>query len=168
QEHRRDVFAPDLLPAAIRVDTLFARAGRVQAVDASGDALHLPDDRALMDRLASSLGGAKLVALVGDVGVDAALPTLWPMAAVLSGPLGLELRALRAPEGAKPLPAAVLVGSAAWADAARAAGASSAAITLAEVREELADAFTVGLAMLGPRVSGPLESRLRDLGLEKQ
>ncbi len=167
-EHRRDVFAPDLLPAAIRVETLFARAGRMQAVDAGGQALHLPDDRALMDRLASSLGGARLRALVGDVGVDAALPTLWPMAAVIEGPLGLEMRSLTAPEGAKPRVAAPLLGSAAWADAARAAGASSAAIALAEVREELADAFTVGLATLGPRVTGALEARLRDLGLDKQ
>ncbi len=168
QEHRRDVFAPDLFPAAIRVDTLFARSGRVQAVDATGHALHLPADRALEDRLGASLGGAKLVVLVGDVGVDAALPTLWPMAAVIDGPLGLELRALTAPEGAKLRAPSPAEGSAAWADAARTAGASTAAIALAEVREELADAFTVGLAALGERVTGPLEARLRDLGLEKQ
>jgi HEAT repeat protein len=168
QEHRRDVFAPDLLPVAIRVDTLFARAARVQAVDAAGHALHLPDDRALVERLGSVLGGAKLAVLVGDVGVDAALPTLWPMAAVIEGPLGLELRTLNAPEGAAPPAPQPAAGSAAWAEAARAAGASGASIALAEVREELADAFVVGLAALDARAGDPLEARLRELGLEKQ
>ncbi len=168
QDHRRDVFAPDLLPVAIRIDTLFARAARMRAVDATGHALHLPDDRALEDRLGSALGGARLAVLIGDLGVDAALPTLWPMAAVIEGPLGFELRALTAPEGAALRPGGPEVGSAAWASSARAAGASGAAITLAEVREELADAFVVGLAALGARVADPLAARLRDLGLEKQ
>ena len=52
--------------------------------------------------------------------------------------------------------------------AAREAGASGAAIALAEVREELADGFVVGLASLGPRVAEPLAARLADLGLPKQ
>ncbi len=168
QEHRRDVFAPDLLPVALRVDTLFARAGRLQAVDATGHALHLPDDRALEDRLGATLGGARLSVLVGDVGVDAALPTLWPMAAVIDGPLGLELRTLVAPEGARATAATPEAGSAAWAAAARAAGASSAAIALAEVREELADALVVGLSALGTRAADPPAARLRELGLTKQ
>ena len=170
QEHRRDVFAPDLLPVAIRVDTLFARASRLQAVDATGHALHLPDDRALENRLGSALGGAGLAVLIGDLGVDAALPTLWPLAAVIEGPLGLELRTLSAPEGpALRSPASGdSAGTATGTATARAAGASGAAITLAEVREELADAFVVGLSALGPRVTEPLEARLRELGLEKQ
>jgi HEAT repeat protein len=171
QEHRRDVFAPDLFPAAIRVDTLFARAGRVQAVDATGQALHLADDRALEDRLGSALGGARLSVLLGDVGVDGALPTLWPMAAVIEGPLGLELRTLVASkEGASAKHASVAppIAAAAWAPAARASGASAAAIALAEVREAMADAFVVGLASLGARAAEPLEARLRELGLEKQ
>jgi HEAT repeat protein len=166
-EHRRDVFAPDVMPAAIRVDTIFARGARMQAVDATGHALHLPDDRALEDRLGSALGGSKLAALIGDLGVDAALPTLWPLAAVIEGPLGLELRLLTAAKTAATT-SAPEAGSAAWAQVARAAGASEAAITLAEVREELADAFVVGLAALGPRVTDALAARLRDLGLEKQ
>jgi HEAT repeat protein len=166
-EHRRDVFAPDLLPAALRVDTLFARAGRLQAVDAAGQALHLPEDPALEARLGAALGGSRLRVLLGDVGVDAALPTLWPSAVVIEGPLGLELRSLLAPASARKeaLPEA---GSAAWIAAARAAGASGAAIALAEVREELADAFVVGLAALGPRVTGPLEQKLGELGMAKQ
>src|SRR5262249_37822089 len=144
-----------LLPAAIRVDTLFARGARMQAVDAMARALHVPDDRALEDRIASTLGEARLVALIGDLGVDAALPTLWPMAAVIDGTLGLELRSLAAPEGAK-AGGGPQAGSAAWAEAARAASASEAAIVLAEVREELAGALATGLAALGPRVTEAL------------
>ena len=166
-EHRRDVFAPDLVPVALRVDTLFARGGRMQAVDAGGHALHLPEGRALEDRLGSALGGARLAALLGDVGVEAALPTIFPMAAVIEGPLGFELRTLVATDGASGT-AAPEAGSAAWVRAARDAGASGAAIALAEVREELADAFVVGLAALASRTTEPLEARLRDLGLEKQ
>lgn len=166
-EHRRDVFAPDRLPVAVRVDTLFARGGRLQAVDAAGHALHLPDAAALEDRLGSALGGAKLQALLGDLGIEAALPTLFPLAAVVEGPLGFELRALAGGDAA---PAAALpeAGSAAWIRAARAAGASAAAIALAEVREELAAAFVMGLAALTPRAADPLEARLRELGLVKQ
>lgn len=168
QEHRRDVFAPDLLPIALRVDTLFARGGRVQAVDASGAALHLPDARALEDRLGSALGGAKLAVLLGDVGIEAALPTLFPLAAIVEGPLGFELRALSGVDPSAPHATAPEAGSLAWMRAAREAGASAAAISLAEVREELADAFVVGLSALGPRTTGPLVDRLRGLGMEKQ
>ena len=159
QEHRRDVFAPDLLPVAIRVDTLFARGGRMQAVDASGAALHLPTSRSIEDRMGSALGGAKLAVLLGDVSVEAALPTLTPLAAIVEGPLGFELRSLGAEV------ASTDAGAIAWA---RAAGASTAAVALAEVREELVDAFVVGLASLGPRTAGPLAERLRELGMAKQ
>lgn len=182
QEHRRDVFAPDRLPVALRVDTLFARGARLQAVDDKGHALHVPADKALEEQLAGALRDARLLALIGDVGLDAALPTLWPVAAIIEGPLGLEMRQLtdplvegqRGPAGgsagrpanAEPRPASG-AGSA-WSMAAREAGASVAAIALGEVREELAEAFATGLASLTPRVTEPLAARLRDLGLEKQ
>jgi hypothetical protein len=167
-EHRRDVFAPELLPVALRVDTLFARGGRLQAVDAAGHALHLPDAAALEDRLGSALGGARLAVLLGDLGIEAALPTLFPLAAVVEGPLGLELRALAGGDAATPHGALPEAGSAAWIRAARAAGASAAAIALAEVREELAAAFVMGLGALTPRAADPLEARLGELGLVKQ
>lgn len=163
-EHRRDVFAPDRLPVAVRVDTLFARGGRMQAVDAEGHALHLPNDGALADRLGSALGGAKLLALLGEVGVETALPTLFPAAAVVEGPLGHELRLLGA-EGAPG--AAPEAGSAPWVRAAREAGASEAAIALAEVREELSEAFVVGLGSLTSRAVESPAARLRELGMEK-
>ncbi|WP_437632929.1 HEAT repeat domain-containing protein [Sorangium sp. So ce854] len=165
QEHRKDVFAPDLVPVAVRTDTLFARGARLAAVDDKGEALHLPDDAALEERLAATLRDARLRALLGDVGIDAALPTLWPLAAVVEGPLGLELRAV-VEQGAAAR-SAPLEGSA-WNAAAREAGASPAAIALGEVREELAEALATGLTGLGARVTDPLAERLRDLRLEKQ
>ncbi|WP_437732790.1 HEAT repeat domain-containing protein [Sorangium sp. So ce1335] len=169
QEHRKDVFAPDLVPVAVRIDTLFARGARLSAVDDKGEALHLPDDASLEERLAGSLRDARLRALLGDVGIDAALPTLWPLAAVVEGPLGLELRAVfdvGVEQGAAAR-SAPLEGSA-WNAAAREAGASPAAIALGEVREELAEALVTGLTGLVARATDPLAERLRDLRLEKQ
>lgn len=193
QEHRKDVFAPDCLPVAVRVDTLLARGSRMEAVDAQGHALHLPDDPALEERLATVLREGRLLALIGDVGIDAALPTLWPLAAVIEGSLGAELRPLHDPapplfaivEGPlgielKPLHDADVArqgeagvanprahkGSSSWAAVARAAGASSIAITLGEAREELADCFVSGLAGLNPKVVGSIAARLRDLHLD--
>ncbi|WP_437936652.1 HEAT repeat domain-containing protein [Sorangium sp. So ce341] len=165
QEHRKDVFAPDLVPVAVRIDTLFARGARLSAVDDKGEALHLPDDPALEERLAGSLRDARLRALLGDVGIDAALPTLWPLAAIVEGPLGLSL--LPVVEQGAAARSGPLEGSA-WNAAAREAGASPAAIALGEVREELADALATGLTGLGARVTDPLAERLRDLRLEKQ
>ena len=168
QEHRKDVFAPDLLPVTVRIDTLFARGDRLQAVDATGNALHLPPlDPQLEDRLGTALHEGRLEVLIGDVGLDAALPTLWPHAVVIRGPLGLELRSLVDADAPTIKVATTEPDPRGWAKAARAAGTSEAAITLGEVREELADAFVLGLAGLGARTTTPLASRLRDLGLEK-
>ena len=167
QEHRKDVFAPDLLPVTVRIDTLFARGDRLQAVDVTGNALHLPPDQQLEDRLGTALHEGRLEALIGDVGLDAALPTLWPMALVLRGPLGLELRSLIDANAPAIKVSGVDLDERGWVPAARAAGVSEAAITLGEVREELAFAFVLGLAGLGARTTDPLASRLRDLGLER-
>jgi HEAT repeat protein len=156
---------------ALRVDTLFSRGDRLQAVDDKGHALHLPEDAQLEIRLGTALREGKLCVLLGDVGIDAALPTLWPSSVVIEGPLGLELRTLidaAPPTGKRKIQAASDPGPSTWIASARAAGASAAAIALGEVREELADAFVLGLAALGARTTDPLVSRLRELSLEKQ
>jgi hypothetical protein len=177
QERRKDVFAPDLLPVAIAVDTVLAEGARMQVVDKTDAALFLPDDQLLEERLAAALRSAKLEGLLGDIALDGALPTLFPLAALVRGPFGLELRHIGAAD------ASLLIGSrkvragaapskkgrgSAWTEAARAAGASSAAISLAEVREELAGALMMGLGALVPRLVDPLADRLRDLRLDKQ
>lgn len=162
QERRKDVFAPPRLPVAVQVDMLLSRPGRALLVDADGQALYLPNDSALEERLASLLREGRLRVLVGDVDIDAALPTLFPMAALVDGPRGLELVKLGG--GAVPVAAATV----SWARAAREANASAAAVSLAEIREELAFAFVGGLSTLVPRTTDPLVARLRDLGLEKQ
>lgn len=168
QEHRKDIFAPDLLPTAIRIDTIFARGDRLEAVDELGNALHLPDDPRALGELGEALRGGRLTALLGDVGLDAALPTLFPLAAVIDGPRGLELRSLGGEASPEPRKAASnATGTSRWITAARAAGVSAAAIALGEVREELAFAFVVGLGGLSARTIEPLAARLRDLGLDK-
>jgi len=170
QEHRRDVFAPDLLPVSVRVDTLFARGSRIEAVDAKGHALHLPDDPSLEERLGNALRDGRLVALLGDVGIDAALPVIRPLAAIVEGPFGAELRTLEEPAGPKrarrgrsSLPVAREPSS--WTSVARLAGVSEATIILGELREELADRLVAGLAGLGSRAMGSVATRLRDLEL---
>ena|GEM_PF-1388433 len=170
QEHRRDVFAPDLLPVSVRVDTLFARGTRIEAVDAKGHALHLPDDPSLEERLGNALRDARLVALLGDVGIDAALPVIRPLAAIVEGPFGAELRTLEEPAGPKrarrgrpSLPVSREPSS--WTSVARLAGVSEATIILGELREELADRLVAGLAGLGSRAMGSVATRLRDLEL---
>ena len=166
QDHRKDVFAPDRLPVAVRVDTLLATGARPRWLDAGGNALFLPSGDDLTEALAGALRGERLVAVLGDIDFDQALPTLWPLALVVRGELGLELGVLRpyAREGGGGR-GGELGGS--WLEAARAAGASSAALALAEVRSEMADALVAGLAMATPRVIDPLAARLRELGLDK-
>lgn len=162
QEHRKDVFAPDRLPVAVRVDTLLATGARSRWVDAGGHGLFVPAGEELTEALAGALHAGRLVAVMGDVDLEAALPTLWPLAVVVRGELGLELSALRAAGGGG--------AGGGWSSAlaaARAVGASSAAVSLAEVRGELADALVAGLAMASARVIDPLAARLRELGLDK-
>jgi hypothetical protein len=163
QERRKDVFAPDRLPVAVRVDSLLASGARARVVDSEGAALFLPDDAGLEARMGALLRDAELQALLGDVDVDAALPTLFPVAAVVGTPRGLELRALGAG-----VPEQGAAAGQSWVESARAAGASAATVSLAEVREELAQAFLTGLPSVTPRTTDPLVSRLKDLGLEKQ
>ncbi|MBZ4421413.1 HEAT repeat domain-containing protein [Myxococcus sp. RHSTA-1-4] len=176
QEHRKDVFAPDLLPVTLRVETLLASGQRSQLVDSGDRGLFLPADAALEEPLAAALEGAKLKVVLGDVGLEAALPTLFPLAVVVETPEGLELRGLGKLEGEALAPrrrggsrpvAPVAVPRSGWADAARAAGASRAAIALAEVRDELAEKFANGLPAVSTRAMEPLVARLKELGLEK-
>ena len=163
QEHRRDVFAPDRLPVAVRVDRMLASGARGRWLDAGGNALFVPRGDDLEVSLAAALRGRRLRVVLGDVDLDEALPTLWPLAVVVEGELGLELAALRdhAPGGGGGS------GRTPSAAAAREVGASSAALSLAEVRGEMADALVAGLAMATARIIDPLAARLRELGLEK-
>lgn len=177
QERRRDVFAPEHLPVAVAVDTVLAEGARMQAIDASGAALFLPDDMLLEERLASALRGARLRAVFGDVALDGALPTLFPLAVIVEAGGRLELLSLAANDAAAALAGKKIRAEAlkrergsrsSWTDVARAAGAGKAAIVLGEVRAEMADALANGLAGLGSRVAEPLAARLRELGLAKQ
>ena len=180
QEHRRDVFAPDRLPVAVRVDTVLAEGARCRVIDGNGEALGLPPDPALDESLGAALHEARLRALLGDVSIEGPLALLCPLAAIVEGAAGLALKPFaHARPGAGQTPASLLSTASAahregdvpapvrLLDAARAAGAPPAAISLGEVRGELADALVTGLAGLVPRTTDPLVSRLGDLGLGK-
>ncbi|MDP2345160.1 MAG: SWIM zinc finger family protein [Deltaproteobacteria bacterium] len=171
QEQKRDPFAPDLVPVAVRVECLLAAGSRVQLVDERDQALFLPPDRSLLDRLALGLRGVKLRAAIGDMGIDGALPTLWPIALVVERPNGLALVSVGAgqPEAGhgkkrehKPL---------SWSETARAAFGGAhvprAALVLGEVREELARLLVTGLQALSPHAIEPAAVRLDELGLTK-
>lgn len=173
QEHKRDVFAPDTLPVTIACELVIADRGRLQLADAAGAALFLPDDERVEDRLATALAGVQLVAVVGDVGLDGALPTLAPLAVLVEGRRGLELRnvmVLDPARGSRKIRAAIAREGARahWALTARAMGLSTAAIALGEVREELAALLYAGLTSVTARRIEPLAARLRELALAKQ
>ena len=164
QEYRRDVFAPDAMPVALAADTVLATDGRLRVVDAQGAALHLPQGVGFEEPLGDALRHAELLAFVGEIVSDAALPTLCPYAAIVrrDGKPSLE-RLLDANQSIE-----IRLAAGTWADSARRAGLSSVAISLGEVREGLAQAMTAGLAGFGDRAAQPHATRLEDLGLGKQ
>ncbi|HEY4244681.1 MAG TPA: hypothetical protein VGM88_32930 [Kofleriaceae bacterium] len=171
-DHRRDVFAPDSLPIAIACDMVIADRGRLQLADAEGAAVFLPDDDEAADRLATALAGVQLACVIGDLALDGALPTVAPLAVVVAGRSGLELRSIAiglAPTSRKVRVAAAGPGRRSnWAFTARALGLSTAAIALGELREELGDLVYAGLTSVTPRRVEPLAVRLSELSLAKQ
>ena len=172
-EHKRDVFAPDTLPVAIACDMVVADRGRLQLADRDGAVVFLPDDDEAADRLASALAGVELEVVIGDLGLDGALPTLTPLAIVVSGRGGRELRSIGTGV-TRPASRKVRVAEAGprrksnWAFTARELELSTAAIALGEIREELADLVFTGLTSVTPRRVEPLAVRLGELGLAKQ
>jgi HEAT repeat protein len=171
QEHRRDVFAPDTLPVSVRGDMLVAEKGRLSLVDPAGDAIHLPADPQLDDLLTLAVRQGRLRAVLSDMTIDGILATLTPLAVLVETPPGLALSSLVGtgsdPTLTRPRTASGGGSDGVWLEAARQAGVSAAAIALGEVRLQMAEALVAGLAGLVPRVTDPLVSRLRDLGLEK-
>ncbi|HEY7375040.1 MAG TPA: HEAT repeat domain-containing protein [Polyangia bacterium] len=180
QERRRDIFAPDALPVALRVEAVLADGERLQVVDGTGAALFLPEGGPeggeAAEALAAVLREGALAALVGDVALDGALPTLFPLAAIVRArrglglfPLGIDAAAfLESKKLRARAPEAPGRASTRWVDIARRVGVSAAAIALGEVRDEMAHALATGLSSVTPRFAEPLAARLRDLGLAKQ
>ncbi len=172
-EHKRDVFAPDTMPIAIACDMVVADRGRLQLADRDGAVVFLPDDDEVADRLASALAGVALEVVIGDLGLDGALPTLTPLAIVVSGRGGRELRSVGTAI-ARPTSRKVRVYDESpgrksnWAFTARMLELSTAAIALGEIREEIADLVFAGLTSVTPRRVEPMAVRLGELGLAKQ
>jgi hypothetical protein len=172
-DHKKDVFAPETMPVAIACDMVIADRGRLQLVDKDGAAVFLPDDEGIGDRLATSLAGVTLEVVIGDLGLDGALPTLDPLAVIVSSRTGRELRSI-AVAAIGTTSRKVKVAEAAperrsnWAHTARGLGLSTAAIALGEIREELADLVYTGLTAVTTRRVEPMAQKLGELGLAKQ
>ena len=173
-DHRKDVFAPDTCPVAVRVDSLMAEGERLLALDESGDSLLIAGDPSAQIALTSMLAGAHLRVILGDLLLLGAIPALQPLALLVERNGTVALEALpavsaeallgarkrkkeTAPAGKRPR----------WIDTARELGVGSAAIALGEVREELADILSEGLSALTTRRADGLVERLRQLNLAK-
>jgi len=174
-EHKKDVFAPETLPVTIACDMLIADRGRLQLADKDGAAIFLPDDDAAADRLATALAGAALDVVIGDLGLDGALPTLAPLAVVVTHNGRRELRTIAvgvtaALAGSRKVKFAEPTsrGRSNWALTARALGLSTAAVALGEIREEIASLVYTGLVSVTPRRVEAMAVRLGELGLAKQ
>jgi hypothetical protein len=172
-EHRKDVFAPDTYPVAVRVDSLMADDDRLLALDESGESLLIEADEPAQIALTSTLAGASLRVILGDLLLLGAVPALQPLAllverdgvAVLDGLPAVSAEALL---GARKRKGAPVPGRRPrWIDTARELGVGAAAITLGEVREELADILAEGLSALTQRRADGLVERLRQLNLAK-
>lgn len=172
-EHRKDVFAPDAFPVAVRVDSLMAEGERLLALDESGESLLIEGDPSAQIALTSALAGANLQVVLGDLLLLGAVPALQPLALLVERNGTTILETLPA------VSAEALLGSRKrksepapgrrprWIDTARELGVSAAAIALGEVREELADILTEGLSALTTRRADGLVERLRNLSLVK-
>lgn len=170
QEQRRDPFAPDAVPVAVRATAVDVDGARLRVVDDRGAALALPDGAAgvlVDDALGAALRGVTLRAVIGELALDRALPVLVPAAVVVARGEALALRPLppaRAPDAGDEGDGAADVDRVARA---RAAGASTAAISLAEVRGEVAELLAQGLAAFTARAVEAPAARLRELGLTR-
>ncbi len=168
QAHRRDPFAPDALPVAVRAHAIDVDGARLRVVDDAGATLALPEagDGAAAtgtdDALSAALRDVTLRAVIGAITLDRALPVLIPAALVVARGEALALRTIAAPA----VPEASDDGAERIARA-RAAGASAAAVSLAEVRDEVAELLAQGLAAFTPRAVEAPAARLAELGLGK-
>lgn len=166
QEHRKDVFAPDRVPVLVRAEGLVVQAGRLRVLDDTGATLHLRHTAGLEERLADALEGRTLAAVLGELELHHAIPTLRAVSLLVRDKpeqgASLQLRPTGSPrkhdKPPKPRP---------WAQVARDAGLSYAAVSLGEVREELAGLLVAGLAGLHARAAEPLVQRLSQLKLQK-
>lgn len=171
-EHHKDVFAPEALPASIQIGSLHAHGDRLFALDASGESLMIAGGAEEEIAITSALAEADLRLVIGDLIFMGAIPCLHPLALVTERDGVFQLTSLPAANAEALIEArrrnkATSSTREHWIDTARALGMSAAAVTLGEVREELADAFSEGLNSLTPRrVDGQVE-RLNTLSLAK-
>jgi hypothetical protein len=152
------VFAPDALPVAMRADAVVALGDRLGVVGSEGDALLLAE------------GGTLVAAVEGRRCSSSSATSTWtgssPCSARSASSRSPTASGARGPRGGQPA-AGGRRRHDGLADVGAGAGASPAALSLAEVRDELAVVLVNGLGSLTDRVADPLVTRLTDLGLER-
>jgi HEAT repeat protein len=167
-ERRRDVFAPPSIPVLLRIDRVVPFRDRVRFVDASGAALFLSGGRDQENALMTALTGTTALAVFGDVALEGALPSLFPLAVVARDEKGLCVVPLGG-DDAGTAAEERSGGSTGWKAAAKSAGVPLSATMLGEVRDDLAAGFVEGWAACrSPRFVDPLVARLAELKLDKQ
>lgn len=174
-DHRKDVFAPDTLPVALRLDSLMAEGDRLLALDESGDCLLIAGEPSAQIALTSALAGARLRVILGDLLLLGAVPALQTLALVVerNGTTFLEAlpavnaEALLASRKGRRKELSTSLRRPRWIDTARELGVGIAAISLGEVREELADILSEGISALTSRRADGLIERLKQLNLVK-
>lgn len=171
---RKDPFAADSVPVAIRLQTLYAEGERLFAVDAGGDSLWLGDGPGMAMALSGALTQASLRLVLGDLLLVGAMPTLSALALLIERDGALELVALPAVSAetllhARKRKSAPATGAKRerWVETGRMLGVSAAALALGEVREELTDLLAEGLSALHPRRVEAAVQRLQGLNLVK-
>src|SRR5690606_4636266 len=124
QAHRSDLFAPDRMPVLVRAQGLVASGGRLRIFDEDGATLHLRHTAGLEDRMGDALEGRTLQAVIGELDLHHAIPTLWPTTLVVRDHAGFDLRPVGASRrgDTPPTPRP-------WAQVARDAGLSYAAVS---------------------------------------
>ncbi|MCX4246534.1 HEAT repeat domain-containing protein [Paraliomyxa miuraensis] len=170
QEHRSDLFAPDRMPVFVHAHGLVAQGGRLRIFDEAFATLHLRHSAGIEERMGDALEGRQLRAMLGELDLHHAIPTLWPTTLIVRDHAGLALRPVGAPRKASDaasVPQSRLPKPKRWTQVARDAGLSYAAVSLGELREELGDLLVAGLVGLDARAAEPLGERLRQLKLVK-
>ena len=169
-EARKDVFGADSVPVAIRLGSLYAEGERLFAVDDGGDSLLIGGGAATVMAVTQALTQAELKCVLGDLLLLGAMPCLNPLALVIERGGQVDLVPLPAVDQTTLLRQRKHKRSGKrerWIDSARELGVSAAALTLGEVREELADILSEGLSALGSRRADGMVGRLQGLGLAK-
>lgn len=167
-ERRRDPFAPPVVPVCLRAELFTPMQTRLRLLDPEGGSVLITGGSFVEDALAVALVDTRVHCVLGDIMLEGAIPALLPLAILGERDGSLRLVSLGG-DDASALAESPPHDRVSWKDSARRMGVATAAVLLAEVRDDLASGFAEGAsACATPRFIEPLASRLTDLSLGKQ